>query len=165
MSLSTLSRRVRHVKSMRWKLMAAAAGVFCLCAGLASDKLVGRSNAAPAQPRDLDGQQVFRYDTFGDEQQWTDRLRMHEVIEAAVDPLTALQLGLKVDVDALPDEVLVAIATGQVDLTDPATTLALIELNAVVGIVGKVEHVDGKARLASVGITCALCHSTVDNSF
>jgi cytochrome c553 len=112
-----------------------------------------------------EGRQIFRFDTFGDEQNWTDRLRMHEVIEAAVDPLTALQLGLKVDVDALPDEVLVAIATGQVDLTDPATTLALIELNAVVGVVGKVEHVDGKARLASVGITCALCHSTVDNSF
>jgi hypothetical protein len=112
-----------------------------------------------------DGQAVFRYDTYGDEQQWTDRLRMHEVIESAVDPLTALALGLKVDVDALPDEVIDAIEIGAVDLTDPATTLALIDLDAVVGVVGKVESVDGRERLTRVGITCALCHSTVDDSF
>jgi hypothetical protein len=72
------------------------------------------------------GREVFRFDTFGDEQQWTDRLRMHEVIESAIDPLTALSLGLKVDADALPDDVLAAIALGAVDLTDPQTTLALI---------------------------------------
>jgi mono/diheme cytochrome c family protein len=112
-----------------------------------------------------EGQQIFRYDTFGDEQQWTDRLRMHEVIESSIDPLTALGLGLKVDVEALPDEVLTAIAMGQVDLEDPATTLALIKLDAVVGIVGKVEAVEGRDRLLRVGVTCALCHSTVDDSF
>jgi hypothetical protein len=111
------------------------------------------------------GREIFRYDTFGDEQQWTDRLRMHEVIESAVDPVTALQLGLKVDVDALPDELLFAIEMGQVDLNDPATTLALIQLNAVVGVVGKVEQVEGQQRLTRVGISCALCHSTVDDSF
>jgi mono/diheme cytochrome c family protein len=111
------------------------------------------------------GRDVFRYDTFGDEQQWTDRLRMHEVIESAVDPLTALALGLKVDVDALPDEVLAAIELGAVDLTDPATTLALIELDAVVGVVGTVRNVDGQDRLTRVGVTCALCHSTVDDAF
>jgi len=112
-----------------------------------------------------EGREVFRFDTFGDEQQWTDRLRMHEVIEAAVDPATALSLGLKVDVDALPDELLAALAAGQVDLTDPATTVALIKLNAVVGLVGTVETIDGTDRLTRVGTTCALCHSTVDDSF
>jgi hypothetical protein len=82
------------------------------------------------------GQAIFRFDTFGDEQLWTDRLRLHEVIESNIDPLTALSLGLKVDVDALPDSIRAAILSGEVDLTDPAITLALIDLNAVVGVVG-----------------------------
>jgi hypothetical protein len=112
------------------------------------------------------GQQVFRFDTFGDEQLWTDKLRMHEVIEDNIDPTTALSLGLKVDADALPPDVVAGIAAGAVDLTSPATTLALIKLNAVVGIVGTVEPVNGGAdHLTKVGITCALCHSTVDDSF
>jgi hypothetical protein len=112
-----------------------------------------------------EGRDIFRYDTFGDEQQWTDALHMNEVIESAIDPMTALQLGLKVDADALPDDLVAAIAAGQVDLTDPQTTLALIKLDAVVGVVGKVEEIDGKERLTQVGISCALCHSTVDDSF
>jgi hypothetical protein len=160
----------------RWTRLTALVIVLFLTAGAAHEKADrGHDNDDDRVKADRhhnnddrvdEGREIFRFDTFGDEQNWTDRLRMHEVIEAAVDPLTALQqLGLKVDVDALPDEVLVAIATGQVDLTDPQTTLALIEMNAVVGVVGKVEHVDGKARLTSVGISCALCHSTVDNSF
>jgi hypothetical protein len=111
------------------------------------------------------GRAIFRFDTFGDEQLWTDELRIHEVIETAIDPLTALALGLKVDVDALPDELIDAIIAGQVDLTDPATTVALIDLNAVVGLVGTVENIDGRDRLTRVGITCAICHSMVDNSF
>jgi hypothetical protein len=110
------------------------------------------------------GKAIFRFDTFGDEQLWTDTLRLHEVIESSLDPLTALSLGLKVDADALPDEVVAAILNGDVDLTDPATTLALINLNAVVGVVGTVKEIDGRNRLTEVGITCALCHSTVDNS-
>jgi mono/diheme cytochrome c family protein len=112
-----------------------------------------------------EGREIFRFDTFGDEQFWTDQLRMHEVIESAVDPTTALQLGLKVDADALPDELVAAIQAGAVNLTDPATTLALIQLDAVVGIKGTVEQVDGQMRLTRVGVTCALCHSTVDDSF
>jgi len=115
--------------------------------------------------RTEEGKQIFRFDTFGDEQQWTDKLHMNEVIETAVDPQTALSLGLKVDAAALPDALVAAIQAGQVDLTDPQTTLALIELNAVVGVVGTVETVDGQKHLAKVGITCALCHSTVDDSF
>ena len=108
-----------------------------------------------------DGQAIFRYDTFGDEQLWTDVLRMHEVI-ATVSPATALAVGLKVDVEALPAEIITALRAGQVDLTDPAVTVELLRLNAVVGVSGKVNE---SGQLTSVGITCALCHSSVDNSF
>lgn len=101
------------------------------------------------------GQEIFRFDTFGDEQKWTDTLRMHEVIESSASPRTALAVGLKVDVTAVPPDVL---ATA--DLDDPATTVALIGLDAVVGVKGEV--VDG--HLVKVGITCALCHSTVDSA-
>jgi mono/diheme cytochrome c family protein len=107
-----------------------------------------------------DGQAIFRYDTFGDEQLWTNVLRMHEPI-ATVDPATALAVGLKVDVDALPPSVVAALRAGQVDLTSPAVTTELLRLNAVVGVQGKV---DETGHLTSVGVTCALCHSTVDNS-
>ena len=80
-----------------------------------------------------EGQEIFRYDTFGDEQLWTDVLKMHEVIPS-VDPATALAVGLKVDVDALPPVVIDALRAGQVDLTNPAVTVELIRLNAVVGV-------------------------------
>ena len=112
----------------------------------------GETAAKPAGP---DGQAVFRFDTFGDEDLWTDVLRMHEVIQSSVSPRTALAVGLKVDAAALPPNFL---ATRSLD--DPATTVELIRLNAVVGVVGKVSG----NQLKSVGITCALCHSTVDNS-
>ena len=105
------------------------------------------------------GKEIFRFDTFGDEKFWTDTLRMHEVIAAAVSPVTALSVGLKVDAEALPPGIL-----GVVDLNDPKTTVALLKLNAVVGVKGEVRSIDGEDRLVRVGITCALCHSTVDNS-
>jgi mono/diheme cytochrome c family protein len=108
------------------------------------------------------GQFIFRYDTFGDEQLWTDVLRMHEVISAAVDPLTALSVGLKVDVAALPPEVIAALRAGAVDLSNPAVTVELLRLNAVVGLKGTVNSL---GQLTSVGVTCALCHSSVDNTF
>ena len=112
------------------------------------------------------GQQVFRYWTFGDETFWTDVLQMNKVIETAVDPTTALSVGLKVDATAIPAAVVAGIRDGSVSLTDPQTTLALISLNAVVGVKGEVSKgADGKLHLDRVGITCALCHSTVDNSF
>jgi hypothetical protein len=110
--------------------------------------------------RNDDGQQIFRDDTFGDEQLWTNVLRMHEVI-AHVDPTTALSVGLKVDVDALPRRVIAALRAGQVNLADPAVTIQLLQLNAIVGVKGVV---DSNGQLTSVGITCALCHSTVDDS-
>ena len=126
------------------------------------------SNAGSAGPPPLDSAQVaqgkiiFRHDTYGDETFWTDTLRMHEVIRSGVSPRTALSVGLKVDVDTLPQAVRDAIANGQVDLDDPKTTVTLLKLGAVVGVVGQVDATD---TLRRVGVTCALCHSTVDNSF
>jgi mono/diheme cytochrome c family protein len=127
----------------------------------------GTSPTSPGEPADLtlQGKQIFRYDTFGDEAQWTDTLKMQEVISAAVDPVTALSVGLKVDAEALPAAVVKGIQEGTVDLKSPATTIALLKLNAVVGLKGTVETVNGKDVLTRVGITCALCHSTVDDSF
>lgn len=122
-------------------------------------------DAAPRHGRAPDGaprqgQATFRYDTFGDEQLWTDLLRMHEAV-AAVDPATALAVGLKIDADALPPELIAALQAGQIDLSDPAVTIELLRLNSVVGLRGAV---DPAGALTSVGITCALCHSSVDDS-
>jgi hypothetical protein len=111
------------------------------------------------------GRTIFRYATFGDETFWTDTLRMHEVIRSAVDPTTALSVGLKVDTDSLPAAVVQGIQNGSINLKSPATTVALLKLNAVVGVRGTVSNVNGQDVLTRVGITCALCHSTVDNSF
>ncbi len=112
-----------------------------------------------------DGQRIFRHETFGNEKFWTDTAKMHEVIASAVSPATALKVGLKVDAEAIPADVAAAIKAGKVDLNSPATTVTLLKLNAVVGLTGTVRTVDGKDVLERVGITCALCHSTVDNSF
>jgi cytochrome c5 len=109
-----------------------------------------------------EGKTIFRFDTFGDETFWTDTLRMHEVIRTSVSPNTALGVGLKVDAEALPPSVVAGIQNKTIDLDAPATTVALLKLGAVVGVVGEV---DAHNTLTRVGITCALCHSTVDNSF
>ena len=125
----------------------------------AHDEMAGASSHDGGRLVDL-GRQIFRFDTFGDEQLWTDVLRMHEVV-ATVDPATALAVGLKVDVNALPAAIVTALRNGDVDLTNPAVTIELLRLNAVVGLRGKV---NGAGQLTSLGVTCALCHSTVDNS-
>jgi mono/diheme cytochrome c family protein len=122
----------------------------------------GDGDNGPTEPSPDDiaaGKEIFRFDTFGDETFWTDTLRLHEVIQTAVSPLTALGVGLKVDADALPPGTLES-----ADLNDPATTVALLKLDAVVGVKGTVETVNNKDTLTRVGITCALCHSTVNNS-
>jgi mono/diheme cytochrome c family protein len=111
------------------------------------------------------GKHVFRFETFGDEAKWTDTLRLHQAISAVVDPVTALSVGLKVDADALPPSVVAGIQNGTVDLKSPATTVTLLKLDAVVGLKGTVESVNGVDTLTRLGVTCALCHSTVDNSF
>ena len=145
---------------------------FCVPTMLAATIMLaacGSDDPKPPEPLDPElvkqGREVFRFDTFGDEAQWTDTLRMHQVIETAVDPVTALSVGLKVDAEALPPAVVQGIKDGSIDLKSPATTVALIKLNAVVGVAGKVETINGKDRLVRMGVTCALCHSTVDNSF
>jgi mono/diheme cytochrome c family protein len=124
--------------------------------------LLACSNNGPNEPTPsqlAQGQETFRFDTFGDETFWTDTLRIHEVIESGVSPVAALAVGLKVDADALPPGILQT-----ADLNDPATTVALLKLNAVVGLQGTVETVHGQDSLTRVGVTCALCHSTVNNS-
>ncbi len=116
-----------------------------------------------------EGRRTFRFDTFGDEAFWSDGLGLDRAIAGAkhggvgdgVSPKTALALGLKVDMDALPAAVVDAIKAGKVDMNDPATTLTLIKLNAVLGVVGTF---DGD-RMTKVGLTCAVCHSTVDDAF
>lgn len=116
------------------------------------------------------GRQTFRYDTFGDEAFWGGTLKIHQAVEGAahggvgagVSPATALAVGLKVDEDALPSDLIEQLRHGGVNLSSPDTTLALLKLNAVVGLTGFF-NTDGS--LQSIGIQCALCHSTVDPSF
>jgi hypothetical protein len=107
-----------------------------------------------------DGRRTFRFDTFGDEVFWGDALRLHEALTQTT-PRQALGLGLKVDADALPGRLVAQLRAGRVDLDDPATTLALLRLGAVVGVTG---FFDSSGQLLSAGIQCALCHSTVDDS-
>ena len=122
-----------------------------------------------AQELLAEGQQTFRFDTFGDQAFWGDSLKLHQAIAGAklggvgpgVSPRTALAVGLKVDSDALPRSVVQGIREGRVDLNDPATTLTLLRLNAVVGLTGFFD----REGIRSIGIQCALCHSTVDDSF
>lgn len=156
------------------RLIGAAFTLFVLSLGYAASELAPATRAAqdalpfgqqPVLFRDTDrghhnGLRIFRFDTFRDEQLWTDVLRMHEAI-ATVPPATALAVGLKVDVEALPDALIAALKAGQVDLNDPAVTIELLRLNAVVGVKGTVRA----GQLTRVGITCALCHSSVDDSF
>jgi hypothetical protein len=106
------------------------------------------------------GRKIFRFDTFGDEAFWGDQLQLHLAINTLT-PRNALALGLKVDADALPSSVIEAVKRGQVNLNDPAVTLALIKANAVLGVVGSF---NSNGTLKSVGLTCAICHSTVDDS-
>jgi hypothetical protein len=118
-----------------------------------------------------DGRDIFRYATFGDEDFWGGTLGLHEAlagaanggIGAGVSPKTALAVGLKVDVDNLPRDVVRALRAGKVNLDDPAVTVTLLRADAVVGVTGFFDK--QKKRLTSVGIQCAFCHSTVDDSF
>src|SRR5215216_2878284 len=144
--------------------------------GVKSDAQSGKTTKTTGSETDVnaqrmleEGKQTFRFDTFGDEAFWSDALQLHRALAGAqlggvgpgVSPKTALAVGLKVDADTLPDSLISQLKQGRVNLDDPATTLALLKLNAVVGVKGSF---NGES-LQSVGITCALCHSTVDNSF
>lgn len=129
-----------------------------------------RGIAQSAQQMMDEGRRIFRFDTFGDEAFWSDTLRLHQAIAGTANggvgpglsPRAALAAGLKVDMDVLPAALVADIRAGRVNLDDPATTLALLRLNAVLGVVGTFRE-DGSLR--AIGLTCAVCHSTVDNAF
>src|SRR5215813_2502083 len=108
-----------------------------------------------------EGRQIFRFDTFGDEAFWGGTLQLHQAINT-LKPSDALALGLKIDADALTHPQINAIRKGTINLNDPAVTLQLIKQNAVLGVVGFFNN--NSNPLKSVGLTCAICHSTVDNS-
>lgn len=171
----------------RWGKVGAATAVLALVLTAASAATTATPDAAaPSGPTSAgpqfdqvirknghdmlqEGRKTFRFDTFGDEAFWGDTLGLHQAIAGAenggtgpgVSPRTALAVGLKVDQDALPRTVIRDLTRGAINLDDPATTLALLRLDAVIGVRG---FFDGSGNLTSVGITCALCHSTVDNS-
>ncbi len=164
---------------------ALALALFTLTFGRAQRGLADEPKSPPAAPKKAsgvdpaishfsekmlrDGQHTFRYDTFGDEAFWGGALKLHQAIAGekhggtgpGVSPKTALSVGLKVDADALPAALVAQLKAGKVNLDDPATTLALLELNSVVGLTG---FFDKKKTLTAVGIQCSFCHSTVDDS-
>lgn len=142
--------------SIGWALLLGT-GVTLAGCGTAPEATDANPSATVAdQSGGSDGRHIFRFDTYGDEQFWTDTLGLNKIVEQSVDPTTALSVGLKVDAAVLPDGIL-----QQVDLKSPATTVALLKMNAVVGIQATV---DEKNHITKLGITCAFCHSTVDNS-
>jgi hypothetical protein len=175
---------VRILSAVIVVLATAVIGLVLVKSGEASTPVQGppaQSNASREKLRNFDaqivanankylieGRKTFRFDTFGDEAFWGGQLQLHQAIKGAtlggvgpgISPTTALTLGLKVDVDALPQPLINQLKQGKVNLNDPATTVALLRLNAVVGIKGFFQG----NNLNSVGITCAICHSTVDNS-
>src|SRR6185295_15678620 len=170
---------------MKQKLTISAASLAILAAGSLTAAITRAADPAPAKPAATgnegeinrnaqamlaEGRKTFRYDTFGSEAFWGDVLGLHKAVAGeknggvgpGVSPKTALAVGLKVDSDALPDGLKKQIAAGQVNLDDPATTVALLKLNAVVGVTA-FANADGSVK--GMGIQCALCHSTVDDSF
>jgi mono/diheme cytochrome c family protein len=149
-------------KKQPWKGPAVRIGAM-ICTAVAALSVAACNNNGPGGPSAADitaGKDIFRFETYGDEKFWTDTLHMNTVVQSAVDPVTALSVGLKVDADTLPPEVLQAIQAGQVDLHSPATTVTLLKLGAVVGVKATV---DANNNITRFGVTCALCHSTVDD--
>lgn len=147
-----------HLATLAFAALTAGAGLAALGTRTAPEEAqTAQPTATPASAALVaEGQKAFRFDTFGDEQLWTDKLRLHEVVEKTVDPTTALKVGIKVDADVLPPGIL-----GKVDLKSPATTVALLKMNAIVGLQATI---DANNHITRLGVTCAFCHSTVDNS-
>src|SRR5262245_2245308 len=146
-----------HVRAQRSMAAAARPGTFDAIIEENASEMMGR------------GAQIFRFDTFGDEAFWGGALKLHQAIAGArfggvgpgVSPATALAVGLKVDADMVPAPVLAAIRTGAIDLNDPANTLALLDARAVIGVTA---FKGAGGAVTGMGIQCALCHSTVDDS-
>jgi mono/diheme cytochrome c family protein len=173
---------IATAKKLGVRLVAVSGGAvvlllaYIMVSGSMSAFSAARTGASldPTQKRAVrlvaEGRNVFRYDTFGDQAVWGGVLGLQKAIEGAklggvgpgVSPKTALALGLKVDATKIPPKVAAAIKAGKVNLDDPAVTVSLLKLNAVVGVRG---FFNRQGSLTSVGITCAVCHSTVDNSF
>jgi hypothetical protein len=149
---------------------AGVSAVVIASAAVPAQRGADAENARHAQAMLDEGKKTFRYDTFGSEAFWGDALQLHKAVAGeknggvgpGVSPKTALSVGLKVDADALPGALKKQLAAGKINLDDPATTIALLKLNAVVGVTAFANS-DGSVK--SMGIQCALCHSTVDNSF
>lgn len=145
--------------SIGWALLLGTGITLAGCqtnSSAATDANPAATVADQSGERSRNGRHSFRFDTFGDDQFWTDTLGLNKIVEQSVDPTTALSVGLKVDASVLPEGIL-----QRVDLRSPATTVALLKLNAVVGIQATV---DEQNHITKLGITCAFCHSTVDNS-
>jgi hypothetical protein len=163
--------RTRKIAAIAGSVLIAAVATSAAAGAL--HKLAPNDKAIDENGRSLleQGREIFRYETFGDEAWWTDTIQLHKAVEGeqhggvggGVSPATALSVGLKVDIDAVPKKVQKAIERGEVDLNDPAVTLALLKLDAVVGLKATLDA-DGNS-IERFGITCALCHSTVDDSF
>ncbi len=175
-----------HVRRIAFGSALALTLIWLGCQGMQTSKPAevpaAAATAAPAAPQAqapareeadeaiASGRQIFRFDTFGDEAFWGGTLRLHEAIAGAagggvgsgVSPKTALSVGLKVDAEGLPADLVNALKQGKVDLDDPASTLALLQAGAVVGVKA---FFGPDKKLTGIGITCALCHSTVDDSF
>lgn len=171
------ARSATLVKVIALLVFAAAGLVYFTARGFSqSDQNQGRKMSfdgqisSNAQQMFEEGRRIFRYDTFGDEAYWTDKFKLHHAIQGTkfggvgpgVSPKTALAVGLKVDMDALPESLVDQIKQGKVNLDDPATTLALIKLDAVLGVKGTF---NSNGSLKAMGLSCAVCHSTVDDAF
>src|SRR5687767_9180350 len=161
-----------------------AAAVFAACRHITPEKgapqnpavkkIPGRSDIEENADRLLDeGRQVFRHDTFGSEDYWGGKLRLHEAIAdqkrggtgPGITPHDALRLGLKVDLDAVPKLLVQVLKRGSVSLDEQKTTIELLKADAVVGVKGFFNDPSDGFKLTSIGITCAVCHSTVNDSF
>ena len=170
--MTTASQAIFKLVSL---LVLAVFTAFFLGSGKGQQPVKEDETRLPGPERDAlqmikEGRQTFRFDTFGDEEFWGDSLKLHHALAGkklggvgpGVSPKTALAVGLKVDMDALPADLVQQLKQKRVDLDDPATTVALLKLDAVVGVRGFLDKGD---KVRSVGITCALCHSTVDDAF
>jgi hypothetical protein len=166
MTYATASCAIAGAAAFSLALVSGAASISAQTAGAAFD--TAATNHATQMLKD--GRKIFRFETFGSEAFWGDTLELHKAITGAknggigpgVSPKAALAVGLKVDADALPEALKAQIKAGKVNLDDPATTIALLKANAVVGVTA-FANPNGSVR--SMGIQCAFCHSTVDNSF